>query len=204
MNSPVNSFDYTYINNNTSNTLFLLHGTGGNKNDFLFLNEALKHKYNLVGLQGNILENGMPRFFKRLAPGIFDQKSIEEESTKLADFITNWQSANPKTSKNIYTLGYSNGANILLSTLFYFPNLLKNLILLHPMLPFEPENMSLTTSHKIYLTNGASDAMVTKDQQNHLVDLLKSTQSQLYVREYLSGHEITDSEVKDLIIYLSS
>src|SRR5260221_8500204 len=84
-------FDHIFIDNHAERTLFLLHGTGGSREDFLFLNDALKKKYNLVGIQGNVDEHGLSRFFKRLSVGVFDQKNIREETEKLQRFMNAWR-----------------------------------------------------------------------------------------------------------------
>lgn len=83
-------FKYIHLDQGVKKYLFLLHGTGGNETDLLPLVGKLKTKYNLVGLRGNVSEQGMLRFFSRTAPGVFDETSIKTETAKLAKFLEAW------------------------------------------------------------------------------------------------------------------
>lgn len=198
------NFRHVYKDNAADGTLFLLHGTGGTKEDFLFFDQYLDKTYNLVGLQGNVDENGMGRFFRRLSPGVFDQENIREEAKKLHDFIISWKKTHPDQSKRCVFLGYSNGANMLLAALFYFPKLLNTLLLLHPMLPFTPDPVPQLSEHDLFVSMGAHDQMVGPKQKQELLRVLKSTGAHLTVREYPSGHEITDGELQDTADFLLS
>lgn len=204
MSDDLKLFKYAFVDNQASRTLFLLHGTGGNKEDFLFLNEQLNKKYNLVSLEGNINENGNLRFFRRHSFDVFDQKNIREESDKLQKFISTWIKEHNILIKELYFLGYSNGANMLLAVLFYRPDVLKNLILLHPMLPFTvSDNPPDLSGHKILVSIGLHDHLVSPAGRSEVARVLKSWQAQLTVKTYNAGHEITPDELQDLSDYLS-
>lgn len=201
MSKDINLFEYTFIDNKADDILFLLHGTGGDKEDFLFLNDHLHNNYNLVGLKGNVNENGLNRFFKHISFGVFDQENIRTEAAKMKKFIMAWR--NTYAREKMYFLGYSNGANMLLATLFYYPDVVQNVILLHPMLPFTPTHGSLDLSeHTIWITNGKSDQMILRDKQLEVIDTLESNKALLTTKEYPSGHEITNQEMTDIIAYL--
>ncbi len=203
METNLKLFYHIFIDNKSSQTLFLLHGTGGSTGDFLFLNELLEKKYNIVALKGNVDENGMTRFFKRHALGVFDQENIKQEAEKLHKFITTWMEEHKITSEKLFFLGYSNGANMLLATLFYYPNILKHLVLLHPMLPFKIKDHSLDLSnHKIFVSMGQYDEMVPKSQREELVETLKSSGAKLTIKEYPGGHEIGEEEINDVVEFL--
>ncbi len=204
MNNNSDLFTHTIIDNKADKTLFLLHGTGGTENDFLFLDELLDKKYNLVGLRGNIVESGMSRFFKRHSVGVFDEKSIKNESEKLRKFIKSWMSLHKIKIDDLVFLGYSNGANILLATLFYYPEVIKNLVLLHPMLPFEPNTDSLNlTSHTAFLSYGKDDHLISEEDSKKIINLLSSLNANLTVKEFASGHEVTQTEIDAVVTYLS-
>lgn len=141
--SYLSLFTYQYLDNKADKTLITLHGTGGTENDFLFLNDDLKDSYNLLGLKGNIDEDGLTRFFERKSPGVFDQESMKEEASKLHLFISAWMKKYSMNIDQFVSLGYSNGANMLLATMFYYPELIKNVVLLRPMLPFQPKEKYL-------------------------------------------------------------
>lgn len=202
MHNLLSLFNYTFIDNKSSRTLFLLHGTGGDENDFLFLNDRLKKTYNLVGLRGNIVEHGMNRFFKRNSSGVFDQDSIKEESEKLRLFISEWQKIHHLTNEQCTFLGYSNGANILLAILFYFPQLIKSALLLHPMLPFVPTESVDLSNHHIFLSYGENDEMVSTIQSQKIVDLLNKFGAKLDQYTYHEGHALIDEEFSDILKFL--
>jgi phospholipase/carboxylesterase len=196
-------FEHVYVDNKAEKTLFLFHGTGGDKEDLLFLNDFLSEKYNLVGMQGNVTEHGMHRFFRRHGFGIFDQDNIREEVGKLEKFILYWRSSYNLTLENSFFLGYSNGANILLALLFYYPSLLSHLVLAHPMIPFEIEKGSIDLSaHTIFLTTGDHDEMISESEQKKLIALLESCKANLMVQHYSAGHEISNTELNDIQRYL--
>src|SRR5919112_2434518 len=67
--------------------LLLLHGTGGDENDLIGLGRAVAPGAPLLSPRGKVLENGMPRFFRRLAEGVFDEADVRHRASELADFI---------------------------------------------------------------------------------------------------------------------
>lgn len=196
-------FDFTAIDHGAPRTLFLLHGTGGSKEDFLFLDGLLEARYNLAGLQGNVREGGMARFFARHAEGVFDQGSIREETGKLKKFIEAWAAARHISVGQSSFLGYSNGANMLLAALLNHPDVFRTAVLLHPMLPFEvaPGSRDLSR-HRVFVSGGTDDPLVSAGQRTALIDTLKSCGAQMAVREYPSGHKIADEEMKDATAFL--
>src|SRR3954464_8012803 len=80
-------FVHRYVPGQTARTLLLLHGTGGNENDFISLGHSLDPTAALLSPRGKVLENGTPRFFRRLAEGIFDEEDLIRRSHELADFV---------------------------------------------------------------------------------------------------------------------
>lgn len=203
MKDNLKLFAYSFINNNVNKTLFLFHGTGGDKEDFFFLDGLLEKQYNLVGLRGNVNEDGMNRFFKRFSHSVFDQKNISEEVNKLYYFIQEFKTSYPNLTEKTFFLGYSNGANILLAALFSFPSTFNTLILLHSMLPFENEPQLLDlSSNKIFLSHGTNDPMVSISQQQTATEVLESCKAQVFVHRYNSGHQLTTVELEDVKQFL--
>jgi phospholipase/carboxylesterase len=203
MANDLSLFEHVILENTTPKTLFLFHGTGGTKKDFLFLDQALDHKYTLVGLTGNVDERGMKRFFKRHDEGVFDEESIKEESAKLDRFITEWVKTHYLKLDDTAFLGYSNGANILLSTLFLYPAHFLNMVLLHPMLPLEPPTGLDLSGKRIFVSFGAEDKMVTRAQSELVIQTLTSLGAEVTAKEYPGGHAMTQAEVDDLVAFLS-
>lgn len=196
-------FEHHHIDHQAPRTIFLLHGTGGGIEDFLFLDQVLRQQYNLVALQGNINEHGMARFFQRHGHGQFDQDSIREETSKLNTFIADWQQKYNISPANTFGLGYSNGANILLSLLAQYPGSIKTHILLHPMLPFRFDNLNLDLSgHRAFVSSSQNDPIITPDPSREVIEALQPTGIQLQHHDYDSGHQISDQEIGDVLEYL--
>lgn len=204
MPNPLDFYTYTFIDNKADRTLFLLHGTGGTEHDFLFLDDMLNQSYNLVGLKGNVVEQGMNRFFARTAPGVFDRESIERESEKMSHFINEWHTHHQiDKDKSVY-LGYSNGANMILALEFIYPQLIKHMVLLHPMLPFEPQNDTFDlSSHTAFVSYGILDQMIREGESRKIVELLSLLGADLTVKAYEAGHEVSQKEIVDVSIFLT-
>jgi phospholipase/carboxylesterase len=193
-------FHYVCVDNKAEKTLFLFHGTGGTENDFLFLNDAIKDSYNLVGLRGNIDEHGSRRFFKRLAPGVFDENSIREEAPKVVEFIQNWQYERGITAESCSALGFSNGANILFALFLLYPDtiLFHDAILMHPMMPFKKKVGKVHNPEKILVTHGDKDQMVSSEEQA----LVNATLVNAVIKRFPEGHTIHKQEVSEVITWL--
>lgn len=115
--------------------LLLLHGTGGNELDLLPLAEIVDPEASVLSVRGNVLENEMPRFFRRLAEGIFDEEDLIFRTKELNEFLDEAAKEYKFDRNNIVAIGYSNGANIAASLLFHYENALKGAVLHHPMVP---------------------------------------------------------------------
>src|SRR4030095_11369308 len=105
-------FTYRFIPGTGDRTLLLLHGTGGNENDLLPLGRSIDPDAALLSPRGKILENGAPRFFRRLAEGVFDEEDVVRRAHELSDFIKAAIAEYRIESSQFVAVGYSNGANI--------------------------------------------------------------------------------------------
>lgn len=126
---------HIYEKGTSDNVLLLLHGTGGNEHDLLSLGRFIDPDAHLLGVRGSVLENGMPRFFKRLSEGVFDEKDLVVRTRELKDFIDEAAETHQFNRGRVIAVGYSNGANIAASLLFHYKDVLKGAILHHPMVP---------------------------------------------------------------------
>jgi len=124
-------------------TFLLLHGTGGNESDLLPLAGMIDPDASVLSVRGNVLENGMPRFFRRLAEGVFDEKDLVFRTKELYEFLDEASKKYSFDRKNIVAIGYSNGANIAGSLLFHYQDALKGAILFHPMVPRRGINLPI-------------------------------------------------------------
>lgn len=196
-------FQYATQNNNSEKTLFLFHGTGGSEQDFFFLDTALHGNYNLVGLRGNVVESGMRRFFQRDSRGNFDKESIKQEAAKVHKFIVGWQQKYGLSSDNTYCLGYSNGANMIIATIFLYPDTFKTGVVLHPMLPFRVSaETKFLSDYNFFMSCGTHDPLVANVESDAVWHALTACGARLVVRSYASGHAVSDEEMFDVVTYL--
>src|SRR6476619_1592310 len=163
--------------NNDSLTFILLHGTGGNEDDLIPVGQMLSSSASLLSPRGKVLENGMPRFFKRLAEGVFDMEDLKFRTKELADFV--------KDASNIYgfnlnktiAVGFSNGANIAASLLLSYPGTLMGAILFRAMVPFIPNSPLDLSDKKVLLSAGVYDPIVSEHQTRSLFDILEKNRA---------------------------
>src|SRR5947199_1439546 len=109
---PQPDFIHEFIPGSSSRTLLLLHGTGGNERDLIPLGRELDPNAALLSPRGKVLENGMPRFFRRLAEGVFDLQDLKYRTNELADFVTAAAEHHGFATDQLDAVGHSNGANI--------------------------------------------------------------------------------------------
>ncbi len=203
MEDNLKLFEHVYVDNGAERTLVLLHGTGGNERNLLFFDEVLDKKYNLLGLRGNIDEHGKMRFFRRFEDGSFDMENIRSESEKLRQFIEAWCEKSNMTKENLVWLGYSNGANMILTMVFEFPELIKRAVLLHGMLPWEPDAGLRLDGHEFFVSYGTYDQLILDDDSETMVAKLRELGVNVEVHEYQSGHELTHEEISDAVNFLN-
>lgn len=179
----------------TSPTLLLLHGTGGNEDDLLQLGRSLAPDANLLSPRGKILENGMPRFFRRLAEGVFDEVDLLRRTHELGDFIIASAKEYGFSPETITAVGYSNGANIAASLLLLKPGILRDAILLRAMVPLTPTNTPDLTGNRVFLASGLSDPILPIDNARTLGKMLREAGADLTHLEINTGHQLTSAEL---------
>ena len=177
-------------------TLLLLHGTGGDENDLLPLGRMLDEQAALLSPRGKVLENGMPRFFRRLAMGVFDQEDLVNRTHELAEFVTASASEYGFDPGRVFAGGFSNGANIAASLLLLHPDLLAGAVLLRAMAPFEPEMSPDLSGTPVYLAAGRSDQMVPPENTERLAELLKAAGAEVTLDWQPGGHGIGRTEIE--------
>jgi len=173
--------------------LLLLHGTGGDENDLVPLGAQLAPGAALLSPRGKVLENGMPRFFRRLAEGVFDQADLKARTAELADFIA----AARKTYgiEAPVALGFSNGANIAASLLLTRPDALRGVVLLRAMLPFEPQTPPNLAGKPVLLLSGSNDPMISATGRDRLVAVLQAAGAELTYKALPAGHNLTQNDL---------
>jgi predicted esterase len=176
-------------------TLLILHGTGGNEDDLLPLGRMLLPGAGMLSPRGKVLENGKPRFFRRLAEGVFDQEDLAKRTAELAAFIEAAASAYQLDRTGIVAVGFSNGANIAASLLLSGGGRLRAAVLLSPMVPFEPERRPDLSGTVVFIGAGRSDALVPPAQTERLVVLLREAGADVTVHWDPGGHTISPGAV---------
>ncbi len=173
--------------------LLLLHGTGGDENDLIDLGHALSPDRSLLSPRGNVLENGMPRFFRRLAEGVFDEADVINRAHELADFIVAARKLHDL--KLPLAVGFSNGANIAAAMLFLRPEVLSGAILLRAMVPLKNPAPVDLKEKPILLISGAADPIIPASNARQLATMLKSAKAHLQHETLQTGHNLTQNDV---------
>ena len=187
----------------SSTTLLLLHGTGGDEEDLIPLGRSLLPGAGLLSPRGKVLERGAPRFFRRLAEGVFDQEDLAHRTEELAQFIEAATKTYELDRDGLVAVGFSNGANIAASLLLRRPGLVRRAVLLSPMVPFEPEAPPDLTGTSVFIGAGRADSIAPPAQAEHLADLLRRAQAAVTVHWHPGGHTLTDGEVEAARQWLS-
>jgi predicted esterase len=184
-------------------TLLVLHGTGGDENDLIGIGQAIAPGAAILSPRGNVSENGAPRFFKRLAEGVFDPAEVRQRAEELARFIRGAISKYGLDAGRIYALGYSNGANIASTVMFLDPGLLQGAVLFRPMLVFEPEQRKDLNGSSVFISAGRMDPIVPVSSVERLVELLEAAHAEVTIKWQLASHNLAPSEVREAAEWLA-
>lgn len=180
---------------NSSLTLLLLHGSGGNEDDLVELGRALVPEANILSPRGMVRENGMPRFFRRIADGVFDQEDLAFRTKELAEFVRNAATVHGFSPRNVVAVGFSNGANIAASMLLADTGVLGGAVLLAPTVPFEPDRTPTLSHVPVFVGAGEHDPLVPIAKTRQLVGLLEAGGAQVEAFVHAGGHQITRPEI---------
>jgi phospholipase/carboxylesterase len=189
-------FIYRFIPGKGERTLLLLHGTGGNEADLLPLGFAIAPDASLLSPRGKVLENGAPRFFRRLAEGVFDEEDVVERAHELAEFVSIAARKYDFELKALIAVGYSNGANIASAMMLLGALIAHGAILFRPMVPLSRSPEHALGNCEVLISGGRFDPIATPSQVNALANLLRERKAKVDVRMQESGHELTDRDVE--------
>ena len=183
-------------------TLVLLHGTGGNESTLIPLGRALAPGAALLSLRGKVLENGMPRFFRRIAEGVFDREDLVTRTHELAGFLESAAAEYGFDLKGAVAVGFSNGANIAASLLLLHHGLLKGTVLFRPMVPFEPAAPPDLRGTAVWVGAGRRDPLVPPAHTERLVEILRASGASVTLEWQPGGHELAPNEVETAAAWL--
>ncbi len=177
-------------------TLLLLHGTGGTEQDLLALADKIDPEANVLSVRGNVSENGMPRFFRRLAEGVFDEEDLIFRTDELNQFLNEASEKYEFDRSTITAVGYSNGANIAASLMFHYKEALNAAILHHPMVPRRGISLPDLSGKRVFITAGTNDPICPSQESKDLQQLLQEASANVEVHWENHGHQLTLSEVE--------
>ncbi|GIO45014.1 alpha/beta hydrolase [Paenibacillus apis] len=175
--------------------LLLLHGTGGTEQDLLPLAGIISPQSSVLSLRGSVLENGMPRFFRRLAEGVFDEEDLVLRTEEMHSFLGEAADNYGFDRSNIVAIGYSNGANIAGSLLFHYSGALRGAILHHPMVPRRGIELPKLNGLPVFIGAGTNDPLCSPQETEELERLLAGAGANVTVQWQSSGHQLTKGEI---------
>jgi phospholipase/carboxylesterase len=182
----------------TFTTLLLLHGTGGNEQDLIPLAYELDKRAAILSPRGKVLENGIsPRFFRRLAEGVFDLEDLKFRTNELADFVIDASKAYNFDLQHVIAVGYSNDANTAASMLLLRPEILSSAILFRAMVPLVPQTMPNLSDKHIFMSSGLDDPIVSRQEAKKLFGLFKKAGANISLSWQESGHELIMAEIRE-------
>ncbi|GAA5628830.1 putative hydrolase MhqD [Brucella sp. NBRC 12953] len=176
------------------------HGTGGNEHQFTGLIDQILPDAGIVAPRGDVLEMGANRFFRRKGEGVYDMDDLRLRTEKMLGFVRAVHAQNPR--REIYALGYSNGANILASMLFDDPSLFNRAVLMHPLIPWTPQPQPQLSGKRVLITAGQADPIAPLTLSNSLIEWFSTQGADVTSLIAPGGHEIRPAEIESLNDFL--
>jgi phospholipase/carboxylesterase len=195
-------FVHEFVPGTSERTLLLLHGTGGNEHDLIALGRSLDPEATLLSPRGKVSENGMPRFFRRLAEGVFDLEDLRLRTHELADFIAAAAQHYQLAVDKIIAVGYSNGANIAASLLLLRSEILRAATLFRAMIPIIPDPLPHLNGTRFFISAGNQDPIVPRSETESLVTLLRNCGADVTVYFANAGHGLTNEDIQTARLWL--
>ena len=183
-------------------TLLLLHGTGGNEDELLPLGRAIAPGAALLSPRGKVSENGMPRFFRRVAEGVFDQADLRFRSGELAGFVRAASGEYRFDLGSLVMAGYSNGANIAAAMMLLETLIPARAVLFRPMVPLVPEVPPRLEKTRVFVSAGRFDPIVAREQPQRLAGLLRDAGAEVTLNWEDGAHSLTEHEVLEAAEWL--
>ena len=179
----------------------LLHGTGGNEDDLLPLGHIVSPGSALLSPRGMVLEGGMPRFFRRLAEGVFDEDDLRRRTADLAAFVAEARAEHGLAAP--VAVGFSNGANIAASLLMLHPGVLAGAALLRAMVPFANPPDATIPDTPVLLLSGMADPIVPAGNAARLASQLTQAGASVNHHTFPAGHRLSDADVQAITAWLA-
>jgi predicted esterase len=187
----------------SSRTLLLLHGTGGDENDLIPLGDLIDREANLLSPRGQVLENGMPRFFRRLAEGVFDIPDLKARTIALGEFVEGASAQYGFPTGGVTAVGFSNGANIAAALLLMRPGLVREAVLLRAMVPLDVNPLPSLKGTRVFIAAGEHDPIIPPSNSERLAQMLRDAGADVTLRWSPVGHQLTREDVDASRAWLS-
>lgn len=168
----------------------LLHGTGGTESDLVSLAELLNPTYNVLGIRGNVQENGMNRFFKRHSEGNYDWEDLDLRGKELFEFIVEKSKEYDFKLEDVVLVGFSNGSNIAIQMMLEQPDAFKRAALFAPMYPANVTEKQDFNDVRVFLSLGKGDPIVPESESEHVIRLFRDRDADV-TTAWIDGHRLT-------------
>lgn len=195
-------FIHRFVPGTSGETALLLHGTGGNEGSLVQLGTLLLPEASILSPRGQVLEGGMPRFFRRLAEGVFDLEDLVSRTGDLADFVGRSAEKYGFDPARVTAVGFSNGANIAASLMLLRPEVLSRAVLLRAMVPLEPDPKPLPGT-PVWVGAGRYDPIVPAENTARLAELLGERGARVHLDWREAGHQLAEGEVEAIAHWLA-
>lgn len=182
--------------------VFTFHGTGGDEQQFFGLAEEIMPEAGIVSPRGDVSEHGAARFFKRTGEGVYDMADLALRTEKMAGFVAAHKAAHPGSP--VYGFGYSNGANILAAVVLQRADLFEKIGLLHPLIPWEPEDNPALAGLQVLITAGQNDPICPWPLSERLIGYFEAQASQVSTAIHSGGHGLLEPELTELARLLTA
>ncbi len=180
--------------------VFAFHGTGGDENQFFDLIGQILPDAAIVAPRGDVLEQGAARFFRRTGEGVYDMPDLARRTTRMEGFVRAHKAAHPGVP--VYGLGYSNGANILASVLFQAPDLFDRAVLMHPLIPWQPDPVPALAALSVLITAGRRDPICPLLLTQGLDRYFRAQGTTVELSLHDGGHEVPPAEIRAIAAFL--
>jgi phospholipase/carboxylesterase/glyoxalase family protein len=177
-------------------TVLALHGTGGDESDLIPLARMVAPGAAILSPRGKVLENGMPRFFRRLREGVFDEKDVRLRAGELSEFIHSAAEAYHLDEENVIPIGYSNGANIAAAVMLLHPGAISRAVLFRPMVPLQPPQAPDLSRASVFIAAGRRDPIVPPAETERLAAMLRQYGAHVTLQWTDGGHELAAEEIE--------
>lgn len=173
-----------------------LHGTGGDARDILPLGSALNDSYSILSINGDVMEHGMRRFFKRHGEGQYDVEDLKKRGTALLDFIKESSEKYDFNVEDVILIGFSNGSNIAIQVMLEEDSPIKYGVLFAPLYPVDVRDGVDFSDVKVFLSMGESDPIVPKSESENVIRLFEDRGADV-TKTWVHSHQITGEALEE-------